>query len=47
MSKRYIFEEVSYWLKWLLPIGLIVFSALFLFWSSKARAAKKASMRAT
>ncbi|SET76895.1 hypothetical protein SAMN04487962_12231 [Marinobacter segnicrescens] len=29
MSNRYLFEELSYWLKWLLPTLLILLSALY------------------
>lgn len=41
MSKRYIFETVSYWLKWLTPALLILISTLHLVASLKARAARK------
>ncbi|WP_417547402.1 hypothetical protein [Marinobacter segnicrescens] len=30
MKKRYLFEEVSYWLKWTLPIFLIFLSGLYI-----------------
>jgi hypothetical protein len=46
MSKRYIFEAVSYWLKWLVPILLIILSILYLVTSSKVRAAKKGNKHA-
>ncbi len=32
MTKRYIFENVSYVMKWLLPLALLVFSGTYLFW---------------
>jgi hypothetical protein len=46
MSKRYIFEAVSYWLKWLVPILLIILSILYFVTSSKVRAAKKGNKHA-
>jgi hypothetical protein len=48
MSKRYIFEAVSYWLKWLMPIFLILFSGIYLVTCSKAkvRAARKSRKHA-
>lgn len=36
MTKRYIFEEVSYVVKWLLPIILLFFSGLYLLRNTKA-----------
>lgn len=39
MSKRYIFERVSYALKWVLPIGMIVFSVIGLWILRKRKVA--------
>lgn len=47
MSKRYMFEVVSYWIKWLMPLFLILISVPYLVRSSKARAARKGSKHAT
>ncbi|MFL1405675.1 hypothetical protein ACJO2E_10080 [Marinobacter sp. M1N3S26] len=36
MTKRYIFEEVSYILKWLLPLALLAFSGIYFLWRRRA-----------
>lgn len=36
MTKRYIFEEVSYVIKWLLPIILLLLSGVCVWWSKRA-----------
>lgn len=36
MTKRYIFEEVSYVLKWLLPVVLLAFSGVYFLWRRRA-----------
>ena len=41
MSKRYIFEAVSYWLKWLMPALLILTPILYFVFFRKLKAAEK------
>ena len=36
MTKRYIFEEVSYVLKWIFPLFLLIVCGAYLFFRSKA-----------